>query len=92
MAVAPPPKPRIDFTQMIACPVCRVRVTEMCRTTTGRTRADHVTRILPRRCTCGDVLQVGKKLCNRCRAQARRENGRRGMRNTRARRKAAKAA
>ncbi|WP_425490171.1 zinc finger domain-containing protein [Nocardioides soli] len=77
-----------DVAKMIACPTCRARVDQMCRTTTGRTRSPHPTRLVIKRCPCGEPINPGRKVCDDCRAEARRINGRNGMRATRARRQA----
>lgn len=84
-----PPLTGPEFARMIACPTCHARVDQMCQTTTGRHREPHASRLVARRCSCGEVLAPGKKVCALCRAEARRINGRNGMRATRARRRAA---
>jgi hypothetical protein len=81
-----------DVARMIACPTCHARVDQMCHTATGHHREPHATRLIPKRCPCGELVEAGKKVCEDCRALARRENGRRGMQATRARRRAAKEA
>lgn len=90
---APEPLPTLtpaDVAKMIACPVCLARVDQMCRTTTGRHRAPHPARLVIKRCPCGEPIKAGRKVCDDCRAEARRVNARIGMRNTRARRRAQK--
>lgn len=72
---------------LIACPTCHAKVSELCKTRTGRHRQEHASRLVPRRCHCGGAVGPGKKMCDLCRAEARRENGRIGMQNTRARRR-----
>ena len=83
---------RYDVGMLIACPTCHARVDQLCRTRTGRHRSPHLNRLVVKRCGCGERLGYNRKLCDGCRDGARRENARIGMRNTRARRRAARAA
>lgn len=86
-SVAIEPRP---VAGLIACPTCHAHMDDLCRTTTGRHRQPHASRLVAKRCGCGEALEHHKKLCDGCRAAARRENARIGMRNTRARRRAAR--
>lgn len=73
----------------LACPTCHARIDQLCRTRTGHHRTPHTSRLVPKRCGCGETIGFNRKLCDTCRDDARRENGRRGMQATRARRRAA---
>lgn len=83
-----PPGPAEFMDELIACPTCRARLTQHCRTFSGRHRKPHGTRLVSRRCGCGEVLRYGRQRCDECRDDARRANARVSMRNTRARRRA----
>ena len=68
-AVEPTPlKPRPANGDLIACPTCGARITERCRSASGR-RADveHANRILPRRCACGGLPVSSSPYCRECR-------------------------
>lgn len=60
-----------EVARMIACPTCGARVHQACRTATGNA-TEHVARLIPRRCLCGDVVEGSRRYCEACRASARR--------------------
>lgn len=66
----PSPAPR-PVHELIACPTCRARVDESCRTPAGNVREPHTTRLVARTCPCGASLAPRKQLCERCRQAAR---------------------
>lgn len=86
--IEPPPEPITDQARLRACPTCHAHISELCRTRTGRHREAHASRLVTKQCVCGAPLDWRRKMCDTCRAEARRINGRNGMRNTRARRRA----
>lgn len=61
------PSPALDVAQLIACPTCRARVTQSCRSSGGHPRAPHSTRLVSRRCACGSLLERKKSVCTFCR-------------------------
>lgn len=65
----------VQAAALIACPTCRTTLDRHCQTGTGRHRVDHGTRLVERRCPCGERLQYGKKMCEPCRLEARRHRG-----------------
>lgn len=85
-----PPPPLIAL--LIACPFCRAKVNQTCRTPAGNPRTPHVVRLAPRLCECGSRLARKKLRCPPCAVEARRRTYRlREMRQpTRGRRRAAK--
>lgn len=60
-----------QVARMIACPTCGARVHQACRTATGNA-TEHVARLIPRRCLCGDVVEGSRTYCEACRISARR--------------------
>jgi hypothetical protein len=56
----------LDITTLIACPTCGAHVHEPCRTTSGRSRIDHATRLVSRRCECGASLEPRRTYCTPC--------------------------
>lgn len=71
-----PPRPPIDLTDLIACPTCRAKVTESCRTPSGHTTTPHGSRLAPRLCLCGELLTWRRRLCDPCAAKALRASKR----------------
>lgn len=65
------PEP-IPLHDLIACPTCRARLDEMCRTSSGAGRASHSTRLVPRLCSCGSLLKPYRRLCDECGAESSR--------------------
>lgn len=71
--VETPERPRtLDLTRLIACPTCHAKVTETCRTSGGNPTAPHGSRLAPRLCPCGALLEPKKQLCEHCRVESRR--------------------
>jgi hypothetical protein len=70
LALVPAPKPH--WTLLIACPYCRARVAETCKTSGGGVTKPHASRLASRVCPCGAPLEKHKNYCDPCRAEARR--------------------
>lgn len=70
---AKPKRRRLDVGTLIACPRCRAKVTETCKTTGGNPTAEHAERLVSRRCPCGERVAWKKQLCEPCRASARKQ-------------------
>lgn len=72
------PRPALEpvkaFVDLIACPACRAKVTDSCRTDSGGPRSPHVNRLVSRRCPCGSLLEPFKRLCLTCREANDRES------------------
>lgn len=68
-ASEPPPK-IYDLSKLIACPTCRAKVTETCRTKNGRRTTPHGSRLAPRLCICGALLGNKRRLCDDCRDES----------------------
>lgn len=64
---------------LIVCGTCGARLHESCKTSGGRSRADHGDRLFPRRCPCGTTIpkRRGQRWCDQCAAVSRRANQRR---------------
>lgn len=62
----------LRFVDLIACPTCRARIAQSCKTKAGNPREPHVTRLVPRRCPCGARLAARKTYCEDCRRKARK--------------------
>ena len=64
----PEPKPvRVkDDPAAIACPKCRARADQTCRTKKGHKTTDHAARIIPRCCPCGTPVGYKKQRCDAC--------------------------
>lgn len=77
-----------DLTRLIACPACRAKVTETCRTSSGHTRTPHDCRLAPRLCICGAVLAGHRRYCDFCRDEVNRINKRDHLRRRRAQQRA----
>lgn len=88
-----PCAPERDLSQLIACPTCRATITQSCRvvvgSTKGRRRADHVLRLVSRRCKCLELLDHRHQLCEQCELEFRRQAKRDHMRRKRAAQRAA---
>ena len=65
---------RYDLGQLIACPTCRAKVTETCRTKNGRRTTPHGSRLAPRLCPCGSLLGWKRRLCDSCRDRLEQES------------------
>src|SRR5690349_21088730 len=67
------PQPTIEpasaLADLIACPTCHAKITEVCRTPSGHSTDEHDTRIVSRRCGCGDPIPPRCKYCPTCRAK-----------------------
>lgn len=62
------PRRDVNVHDLIACPTCRCRVDQSCRTETGQPRAPHTLRLTPYLCPCGRSRGgPGRQLCRRCR-------------------------
>lgn len=74
--VPKPDKPAkaLDVSQLIACPTCRAKVTESCRTRSGHTTKPHGSRLAPRLCPCGSLLAPRRRYCDPCRDRIDAEN------------------
>lgn len=72
----PAPEPArhlFDPMRLIACPTCRARLAEPCRTTSGTTRTAHAARLVARVCKCGEKPYApSARYCTTCRDAARR--------------------
>jgi hypothetical protein len=79
----PDPEVVASVPEVVACPTCLALVTEPCRTTTGRQRKDHDTRLVPRRCKCGGELPPRRRYCAPCALESRRATWRKYARNRR---------
>lgn len=88
----PPPPPLVDVHQLIACPTCRARVDETCKSATGHRTTPHASRLAPRLCPCGASLAPRRRLCDPCAAKALRVSKRDYLRRRRAAQRAQKAA
>jgi hypothetical protein len=77
-----------DIALLIACPTCRVKVSQRCRTRTGNPRMPHPTRLVAKKCGCGNALGRWRKLCDACHLRNKRESTREASRRLRARRRA----
>ena len=56
----------------IACPRCKARANEGCRTWAGRRTKSHGVRVLPRLCNCGAELGRYQQKCDGCMRTPRR--------------------
>lgn len=65
----PDVEPTKPLAELIACPTCRAKVVESCRTATGGFRSPHTTRLVGRRCACGSTLAPRKSVCPTCRQE-----------------------
>lgn len=72
---------------LVACPTCRARVDECCRTPSGHTRPPHKSRLAPRLCPCGAPLARRRRYCDPCRDRIDKENRYAGVVRHRARKK-----
>jgi hypothetical protein len=68
---APPPR-KVDLSTLVACPTCRARVVQSCRTKSGHTTAAHANRLVQRRCGCGRDLPGQRRYCDECRDERNR--------------------
>jgi hypothetical protein len=70
LTVAPPPvEPvaEVPLDDPIACPICRARATETCRTRNGHKTRSHNARVIPRRCaTCTAEAEERANYCAPC--------------------------
>ena len=64
------------FDQLIACPTCRARVDQSCRTAAGHTTTPHGNRLIQRCCPCGAKVAGRRRLCDPCHAEAKRQSNR----------------
>lgn len=53
-------------SELIACPTCRARMDERCRTSDG---ASHKRRLVKRVCSCGGPVRPREPMCGFCRAE-----------------------
>lgn len=67
---AAPEEPAVDYDKLIACPTCHARATQSCRTRSGHTCSDHDTRLIRRRCRCGEHVKAKARYCDSCGARA----------------------
>jgi hypothetical protein len=80
-----PPDPQpIDLHALIACPTCRARVDECCRTTSGHTTAEHGSRLVSRRCPCGERPGWNRMYCEPCAKRSEMKSKRDHLRRLRA--------
>lgn len=61
---------KVNVHDLIACPTCRCRVDETCRTEKGARRRDHDGRLAPRLCACGELVEPKHQLCETCRVES----------------------
>lgn len=78
---------RVDVALLIACPTCHAKVTEICRTRSGRRTTPHDSRLAPRLCCCGTLLAPRARYCEPCRDEANRASKRESQRRIRAARR-----
>jgi hypothetical protein len=86
--VGTPVRPEWDVRLLVACPKCKAKVDQTCRTKGGFPSAPHVRRLAPRLCPCGGLVAPHRKLCERCRRVARLATNREYLRRWRAARRA----
>ncbi|MDB5716491.1 MAG: hypothetical protein JWO15_3888 [Sphingomonadales bacterium] len=79
----------INLHALIACPTCRARVDQTCRTRSGHTTTPHQSRLAPRLCQCGALLDWRRRYCEPCAVEAVRVIKRESQRRIRAARKEA---
>lgn len=60
------PAPPIDLHAFIACPTCRARIDETCKTASGHTTTPHGNRLVARRCRCGADVEAHRRYCDPC--------------------------
>lgn len=60
--------------QLIACPYCRARIDQSCKTRSGHTTYAHACRLTPRLCPCGALLAPNRGYCDHCRDRATQES------------------
>lgn len=77
-----PPKPKpVDVGSLLACPFCRAKAAETCKSSGGNAVAPHATRLVGRYCPCGERLLYRRgsrrKLCDACRDEEARASKRR---------------
>ena len=65
--VAPKPIP----TNLVACPYCRAKVSQSCKSSGGNSVAPHSVRLAARLCPCGDIPAPRRRYCEPCRLAAR---------------------
>lgn len=83
------PRREINVHDLIACPTCRARMDEGCRTKSGRRTTPHGSRLVAKVCICGGKIDYHRKLCDSCRDAALRESKRDYARRARAARRVA---
>jgi hypothetical protein len=72
LTLVPDLEPEPAWLTFTVCPKCLATMTEPCwRLTNGKPRHAHTGRLIPRRCTCGAVLQKYRSLCHFCRIERR---------------------
>lgn len=77
----PPPPPKWEtLHDLIACPTCFARVDETCRTKSGNVTKPHGSRLVSRRCSCGNAVAPQCSYCSFCAReklqQSKNEHGR----------------
>jgi hypothetical protein len=74
----------INVHDLIACPTCRARVDEVCRTETGHSTKPHASRLAPRLCPCGANVRPQATYCHDCAREEMRRSKRDYLRRRRA--------
>ena len=62
--------PKPVRTRLVACPYCRAKVRETCKSSGGNPVLPHSVRLAARLCPCGDLPAPRKRYCEPCRIAA----------------------
>ena len=64
-------KPARKIADLIACPVCLAKITELCKTPNGWAAAEHEERLVSVRCSCGNPMATEE--CRRAHPTGRQQ-------------------